>query len=152
MNKNSKGFTLFELILTIFLIALLTGIALPKYFRLVETVRGNEAGAIISTIRKAMESCYAWTSTFTTCYLESMSVPGSRGSTIGMDDPERSPNAHFYYQAVANLADPQLNSYYILASRNTRDGGDPTHWIRLDVDFAPIAVTWSINGPYKNLQ
>ena len=51
--KDTRGFTLLELLMVVIIIAILASIALPQYFKTVERSRGSEALQILATIRGA---------------------------------------------------------------------------------------------------
>lgn len=51
--KNTRGFTLLELLMVVIIIAILASIALPQYLRVSERSRASEALTILATIRSA---------------------------------------------------------------------------------------------------
>ncbi len=51
--KNSKGFTLVEILVVVIIVAILAAIAVPIYLRYVEKARTTEAQSAISSIRTA---------------------------------------------------------------------------------------------------
>lgn len=53
--KNNKGFTLMELLVVVFIIGILTSIAIPEYQKAVERSRSAEAQTILETLAKAEE-------------------------------------------------------------------------------------------------
>lgn len=53
--KNNKGFTLMELLTVVFIIAILTNLAIPEYQKAVERSRSAEAETILETLAKAEE-------------------------------------------------------------------------------------------------
>lgn len=51
--KNSKGFTLVEILVVVIIVAILAAIAVPIYLRYVERARATEAQTAINAIRTA---------------------------------------------------------------------------------------------------
>lgn len=66
MLKTNKGFTMMELLVTVLLIAILAGMAMPQYMKVVEKQKGTEAINILAAIGKAEERYFAVNETYTT--------------------------------------------------------------------------------------
>lgn len=61
---NNKGFTLVELLTVVLIVAVLTGVALPKYTRSIERSRATEAMSAIKTLN---DSIYAYAAQRNSC-------------------------------------------------------------------------------------
>ena len=62
-----KGFTLIELLVVVLIIAVLTGVALPKYMRSLERARAAEAMSTLKTLNEAVYAYAAGRSGDNTC-------------------------------------------------------------------------------------
>ena len=58
-RTRSKGFTLLELVIVIVILAILAGLAVPRYIRTVNRSRANEALTILSELRGSAQRYYA---------------------------------------------------------------------------------------------
>ena len=56
MNRNSKGFTLIELVTVIAILGVLAAMTVPKFFALQEKARSEVEANIIGTIRAGLET------------------------------------------------------------------------------------------------
>jgi len=66
---------------------------------------------------------------------------------IDTDDPSDLPNTHFTYALPGTFS---TSNYAILATRNTRDGGNSGDWVRLD--SAAGVVSRSGSGAFSSIQ
>ena len=67
---NKKGFTLIELLVVVLIIGILTSIAIPQYFKVVERARLAEALSTFSGIKSAQERSFAKSGKYTTSWDE----------------------------------------------------------------------------------
>lgn len=96
MNKSIlKGFTLLELIVVIVIVGVLTSLAIPHFFKLIERSRAAEALQAISVIRRAIDRCYLMSNTYSECY--PYTIGGVFNPNLDIDDPFSSPNSHFVF-------------------------------------------------------
>ena len=58
MQKNSKGFTLIELMVTVVIVSILAAVALPAYQQYVTKSKRNQAKAVILGISQSEERYY----------------------------------------------------------------------------------------------
>ena len=58
MRKQKSGFTLLELMIVVIIIGVLAGIAIPRFIKTAEKVRGEKAVSSLRLIRLAGESMY----------------------------------------------------------------------------------------------
>ena len=103
LKRRGSGFTLLELIIVIIIVGVLTSLALPRLFSVIEGSRAAEALSNIATIRASLERCR----------LLNNGKFGVGNCTMGqffgmnlldIEDPSTAPNAHFEYNAAATSA------------------------------------------------
>ena len=58
-RSRARGFTLLELVVVIVILAILAGLAVPRYMRTVNRSRANEALQILGYLRESSERYYA---------------------------------------------------------------------------------------------
>lgn len=111
-KKCKKAFTLIELLIVLMIIGILTSIALPNLFSLVEYSRSVEALNSMGMIRQSMERCYLMSSaSYNSC---------DNFGKLDLKDPTTSTGSHFTY-TIFVVRDTK--SYSIRAVRNSRDNG-----------------------------
>lgn len=138
MKRNKKGFTLLEIIIVIIIVGVLASLALPRFFSTVEYSRSTEALSSVSAVRQSMERCYLQRNgTYAGC---------TDFTTLDLNDPGTSPNAHFTY-TISGLS---ATGYTLTATRNTRDGGTTADIIA--VAQTATGVTRSGVGAFKGIQ
>ncbi len=139
-KERMAGFTLLELIIVIIIVGVLAAVALPRFFRVIETSRVTEARVSIGAIRQGLERCYLMNNgSYSACN----SFP-----KLALEDPGNSPNAHFTYWFPAVGA----GNYTVMATRNTREGGSTTTGIQLVCDNATNQCAWTGFGVYQGIQ
>lgn len=69
-----KAFTLLELIIVIIIVGVLTSLALPRLFSVVEYAKSAEALTHLSTIRQSFERCYLTTGNYDHCWFPNLDV------------------------------------------------------------------------------
>jgi prepilin-type N-terminal cleavage/methylation domain-containing protein len=137
MLFNQKAFTLLELITVIIIVAVLTTLALPRYFSSVEYSKSMEASVALGALRQSVERCYLMSSgSYLNCDI----------SNLDITDPSTSINAHFTY----SITDQSQSGFTLAAIRNTHDGGDGTSTITVIQTSAEIKRNGS--GIFKNIQ
>jgi len=130
-NKSQHGFTILEIIIAVIIIGVMAGWAMPRLFATVEYSKITEALNTIVLIRGSLERCYLYHSgDYTNCKLTS----GAADNTLDIQDPGESPNAHFTYA----VSDQDANTYVIVATRNTHEGGDGFSTVAYELDGSDI--------------
>lgn len=76
MSKQSKGFTLIELIVVLVLLGLIAAVAVPKYLDMTSKARENSLKANLSAIRGAIELSYSQS------VLQNSPSPGAYPATV----------------------------------------------------------------------
>jgi len=120
MTKIKNAFTLLEIIITIIIVGILAGLALPRFFKTMEFSRSNEALIQLATIKKSLERCYLFESDYTEC---------DDFNTLDMEDPSSQTNAHFAYGITSDAT-----TFIVTATRNSVDNGDGSSAITIDQD------------------
>lgn len=108
--RNTKGFTLLEIIIVIIIVGVLASLALPRFFSTVEFSRSTEALNALGVIRKSIARC---------AMINDNTFGCDAFTDIDIDNPGSEPGAHFNY-AWANVPP---STYTITATRNTVNGG-----------------------------
>ena len=65
-KKKKKGYTMMELLVTVLLIGILAGMAMPMYMKVVEKQKGTETVNLLSVIGKSQERYFAVNEKYTT--------------------------------------------------------------------------------------
>lgn len=118
--KTKKAFTLLEIIIVIIIVGVLTSLALPRFFKMIQYSYSAEAFSGMQAIRGSLERCYiARMGTYQGCTY----------SVLDITNPSTLPNTHFEYDIFSASA----TGYQILATRRTLHGGSPTNTISLTV-------------------
>ncbi|KPJ68318.1 MAG: hypothetical protein AMJ45_02605 [Syntrophobacter sp. DG_60] len=79
LRKNSKGFTLIELMIVVAIIAILAAIAIPQYKKFQLKAKTSEAKANLGAIRTAEEAYSAETDNYVFCGWTPSNAPTSGG-------------------------------------------------------------------------
>ena len=141
-QKCTSAFTLLELIIVIIIVGILASLALPRFFKMIETSHATEALVNIGALRQAVERCYSTHSNYAYCTVSSFDI----------DNLSNSPNAHFTYgiQMVFDETYHTLAGYSITASRNTLDHGKTTSRIQLNFNGDNLTITGE--GDFEGIQ
>ena len=123
--KIRKGFTLLEVMIVVIIIGVLASLAMPRFFSTVEYARGVEAMYAIATIRGSMERCYMMRVSYT--------GPCANFTSLDVENPGFTPGSHFTYSVT-----PADTAYTIIATRNTRAGGDGFSELWLNFDGSSV--------------
>ncbi|MFO7901890.1 MAG: type IV pilin protein [Pirellulaceae bacterium] len=84
--KNATGFTLIELMITIAILAILAGIAIPAYNNQVEKARRADAVTTLTSTAQGLERCFTRDNTYAGCVADSFeSQDGFYDITVNSD-------------------------------------------------------------------
>jgi len=132
--RNTKGFTLIELMIVVAIIGILSAIAIPNFVNFRYKAKTSEAKANLGAIRSCQESYKAEMETYMVCAATPAAVPGinkadfSGGGLAAFQTIGFAPSGQVYYQyEVAqdpNGTSLQLN-FYATATGNL--DGDATN-------------------------
>lgn len=126
---QQTGYTLLEIIVVIIIVGVLASLALPRFFATIEYAHSTEALTALTTIRGSMERCYVQRfEDYANC---------TTFTNLDVGDPGNAPNAHFSYSFLN--AGPA--GYSIVATRNTRSGGNAGDTITLTQTTADVTRT-----------
>lgn len=115
---RNNAFTLLEVIIVIIIISVLTSLALPKLFSVIEYSRSAEALSNIATIRSAVERCYLMgNGTYAECFPFEPPPVVNDWDKLGIENPGSAPNSHFEYMVHGQA----VSGYIIRACRNTNE-------------------------------
>lgn len=161
-KHKTGGFTILELIVVIIIVGLLASLALPRYFKMVEASRAQEAINAMGIIRRSLERRFYFSRTYNSGGAGDETLLSVMVNKLDINDPARSPNAHFNYLVVADR-----NGYNILACSN---GSNNRRWGGIMMTFNYVGmgicvgepttlragaldgqVHWDSNGPYEGL-
>ena len=110
-RKSARGFTLLELVIVIVVLAILAGLAVPRYVRTVNRSRGSEALTMLGNLRESFERYYARNSTYVGI--------ANDFSNVDVDPTSVTGNINFTY-APSGLG---VNAYTITATFTGAGGG-----------------------------
>ena len=111
--SDRRAFTLTELLFTVSVVAIVTSVALPNYFKSVEQGRRTEANYILHLIRASELRYEAEHKTFTTSWTD-----------LDIDDP--SPQSHTFAYTISGA---DANNFLAVA---TRTGVAVTYLLQID--------------------
>jgi len=114
-HANSSGFTLLEIIIVIIIVSVLTSLALPRFFRLIELSRATEAVVNLKVIREAIERCYLMNyGNNGSCACVNVGT-AMQWDKISLDNLDNVPGARFNY--VVSYCDNVTNTFKLSACR-----------------------------------
>jgi prepilin-type N-terminal cleavage/methylation domain-containing protein len=115
---NERGFTLLEVLVVIIIVGVLAAVAMPNFFKAIQSSYATEGLNTIGIINRAMNACL----------LTRLPNACANFDALGMTNPGTSPGSHFTYSITGY--DITLE-YSIQATRNTLDGGNGSDYINL---------------------
>ncbi len=108
-RRGEAGFTLIELLVVVLIIGILSSIALPQYFKVVEKGRFAEATNFIDTVKSAQEAVLARCGAYFPTYSEGYSgQPCSSGASPNLTLPDTT-DFDVTLPALKYFQNPQIN-------------------------------------------
>lgn len=86
LNRSRRGFTLIELMITVMIIGILAGIAIPQYQQYVTKARRTEAKSALARVQGALERYYTVNNVYTTNPVNLQLVACSATTTPSADN------------------------------------------------------------------
>ena len=123
VTRRRRGFTLIEIMIAVAIIGVVTAIALPSYFRHVETARRTDATAFLSEVNGEQVRFFSENNAYAT----SMSELG-----YGTEATYPTPAEHY----VVSIAPLGTRGGYTLVATAATDGAQAS-----DTDCATISIT-----------
>lgn len=142
---TKTGFSLLELVVVLIIVAVLTSIALPRFFRTIEYARIAEARLGIEYIRREMEKCANLSWGYGPCGFNT--DPDPLGTPIAIDDPGASPGAHFTYRAKG--LGGNNGGFIIQAERNAVDLFEDYEGAKIQLRQWIQDVFWCTSSEYQ---
>ena len=143
MRKRADGFTLMEIVITVIIMGIIAGLAIPSYFSTMEQARTNEAKNNLNIIHMGQKLYFLANGGYWD--------PGG-ATTIGNTNTALNVDmTSTYYDTIsitgANCATPSTcTTYTTRLTRNLIQGGDGTAWWQ-NVYNNGAAAPAQTNGP-----
>ncbi len=83
MKLNIKGFTLIELMITVTIVAILAGVALPMYMNYSRRVYYSEIVSAVGPVKVGVTECFQYQGALTACNGGSNNIPANMTSPTG---------------------------------------------------------------------
>lgn len=139
-SKNTRGFSLLELMITVAIVGILASIAYPSYQESVAKSRRNEASNALFTAAQALERYYSANGRYTTT---------AGGSTLPAVFPTKVPENGTAYYTIASTA-ASANAFTLQATRAGVMAGDACGNFTYD-ETGNLAITSLPDGSSKTL-
>ena len=136
MGANKKAFTIMELMVTLIVVGLLAGLAIPAYFRTVEESRHNEAITNLNIIHMGEKIYFLNHNTF---------IAGN--SIAALNAALNTDMSATFYTAVS-VTIGGATSYTARFTRNNTAGGAGTKWFQYAFTNGNAAPVLTEGGAY----
>jgi len=133
-----KGYAINEVVIVVIVIAVLIGLAMPKFSKMIESSRAAEAFANIAEIRNGLERFYASNDRSYTggCLTSGPLVAAKRYECLMLGNLDETTNSHFTYEVWVSPS-----AYGVMADRNTHEGGNLGDEVRYEVISGTLIKT-----------
>jgi prepilin-type N-terminal cleavage/methylation domain-containing protein len=141
MRRNTRGFTLMELMVVIVIVAILAAVAVPLYINYVRDAQRTEAKGAIGAIISAEQVQFQRTGHYVTGLADIPAIQADPPAGLGIDLTESSPN--WLFSVSANGADTdgfKVTATGIAARPSENLGVEYTH-----SRTAPLVNPWNDN-------
>ncbi len=119
--RRTKGFTLTEIMITVIILAIVTGLAIPGYFNTVEQARLNEAETTLNIIHLGEKIYRLNQGTFWN---------GGSNATVAAIDAALNIDISTAYYDDIDFSAVSANGYTVRATRNATAGGNTAWFIQ----------------------
>ena len=119
--RRIKGFTLTEIMITVVILAVIAGLAVPGYFNTVEQARMNEAETTLNIIHMGEKIYRLNQSTF---------WDGGANASVAAIDAALNVDISTTYYSVIDFSGVNANGYTVRATRNATAGGNTAWFIQ----------------------
>ena len=136
MKERPSGFTMTEVMIALAIIAVLAGLAIPGYFRTIETSRGNEALTTLNIIHMGEKIYRLNNGTFW--------AGGLNATTASIDSNLNVDISPQFYDDI-DFSAVTANGYTCRVTRNSSSGGSTSWWQEYVWDDVSKTLTYTHN-------
>ena len=138
MGHSRSGFTMMEIMITLVIVGMLAGLAIPGYFRTVEQSRSNEAKTNLNIIHMG-EKLYS---------LNNAAYWGSGATDIATANTNLGIDMSASYYTTVSVTHNANTSYTAKLTRNNTSGGASSKWFQYDYTTNAAAPVATEGGAY----
>ncbi|MCB9772169.1 MAG: prepilin-type N-terminal cleavage/methylation domain-containing protein [Candidatus Omnitrophica bacterium] len=116
---RTRGFTVLELIIVVVIVGVLTSLAMPKMFLMIERTRIVEGVGLLMEMRSYLDRCYLMNN-------QDYAPCSNVRTTSDLTAMAQTPNSHFFYGGYEITVVPTSSEAYVLTVfRNSYELGVP---------------------------
>lgn len=116
---KTRGFTVLELIIVVVIVGVLTSLAMPKMFSMIERTRIVEGVNLLMEMRSYLDRCYLMNN-------QNYAPCSNVRTTNDLTAMAQTPNSHFFYGGYTITVVPTTSeAYTLVVYRNSHELGVP---------------------------